>query len=490
MRVAASVVRASLLLSACAAVPACRSDKARIGADAPATATPAGSSASVAPAASASTASLVDAAGSPDTGRATVYRAFRARNFTLALEIRGEALRALLETSGPTTSFRGKTTDATHFSLRQANVPKGEKPLTLAGGWSPDGATFTGTLTDPREKKPTALSGSAGAFDKAVPTFKADYKGLLGSHFVRMRIESDGAKLTGVYRYARSAEDIALAGIVVARDGTFELTESVGGKVTGRFAGVFESLFGVLAIWSSPDGAKSFPVELESAHGEYPETVDLGGGLALYPQERILTGDRCTADVVYPQLRGAKDNAKEAALNAALRGDRDTANPCADAPGEQELPDVEGFSAFDDGYSLRTLKKGRFVSVSQGESSYMRGAAHPQGGSTCTVIDTQTLMQLRMVDLLTKEGRDALGDKVTKVIRGDGPSLSEQGYSGDQLDVGPDTNVCLTDTEIHVEFQRYEVAPYFMGAPAASFPKAEVRALFEKSEVTDALFAQ
>ncbi len=120
----------------------------------------------------------------------------------------------------------------------------------------------------------------------------------------------------------------------------------------------------------------------------------------------------------------------------------------------------------------------------------MRGAAHPQGGSTCTVIDTQTLTQLRMVDLLTKEGRAALGDKVTKALRGDGPSLSEQGYNGDQIDIGPDTNVCLTDTEIRVEFQRYEVAPYYMGAPAAGFPKAEVRSLFEKSEVTDAIFAQ
>ena len=487
MRVAARVFRASLLLSACMAVSACKSDKARIGADAP---PPAGSSASIAPAASASTASLGDAAGSPDAGRATVYRAFRARNFTLVAEIRGDAVRALLETSGPTASFRGKTTDATHFTLRQANVPRGQKPLTLAGGWSADGATFTGMLTDPRETKATTLSGSAGAFDKAVPTFKSDYEGLLGSHFVRMRIESDGARLTGVYRYARSADDIALAGTVVARDGTFELTESVGGRVTGRFAGVFESLFGVLATWSSPDGAKSLPVELESAQGEYPETVDLGGGLALFPQERILTGDRCTADLVYPQLRGAKDKVKEAALNAALRGDRDTANPCDQAPGEQELPDVEGFSSFDDGYSLRTQKKGRFVSLSQGGSSYMRGAAHPQGGSTCTVIDTQTLTQLRMVDLLTREGRDALGDKVTKVLQGDGPSLSEQGYSGDHIAIGADTSVCLTDTEIHVEFQPYEVAPYFMGAPEASFPKAEVRALFEKSDVTDALFAQ
>jgi hypothetical protein len=298
-----------------------------------------------------------------------------------------------------------------------------------------------------------------------------------------MRLERDDAKLHGLYRYAKSAEDIALEGSVVDKDGTFELIESVRGKVTGRFSGVF-SFSALLAVWSSPDGTRSYPVE--AMQGDpYPETIDLGGGLAMYPQESLLEDDRCSVDIIFPQVRGSKDRAKERALNELLRGDREAATSCE--PGPEDIPDAH--YSLSEEYSLLLKKKGRFLSLSQGGWSYASYAAHPNGGARCTVIDTKTLTEFRMVDFLTEDGRGKLGDKVTERIQGGGPSLTEQNYFDDHLSIGEDTNVCLTDTEIRVEFRRYEVAPYVMGDPGATFPKAEVRALFEKGEVMDAVFA-
>jgi hypothetical protein len=186
-----------------------------------------------------------------------------------------------------------------------------------------------------------------------------------------------------------------------------------------------------------------------------------------------------------PQLRGANDRTKQTALNALLRGDREKAFAC-DAP----VPDAPTGSFQDVGYTLLTKKKGRFVSLSQSQFYYTAGAAHPNGDATCIVLDTKTVTALRMVDELTGTGRAELGARVTRMLQGDGPKLTEQMYNSDDIEIGPNTNLCLTDTEIQVAFERYEIAPYVMGAPGVSFAKADVRSLFEKNDVMDALFAQ
>ena len=310
-------------------------------------------------------------AGASDSGGGLVRRAFRGKDFILAVESHGDKVRAMFERAG-TFELRGTMKDATHFSARDVHAPNGGKAMTIVGEWSPDGSTLTAKLTGPADEKGKDLQASLGPFEASVAKFTTDFKGWLGRGFVRMKLTRDGAKLTGIYRYAKSAEDIDLAGTVSESDGTFELTESVHGKVTGRFVGVFASLYGALATWSSADGSRSIPIALEPGAGIYPETVAVGGGLSLYPQESVHESDACSTDIVFPQVRGAKDRARETALNLSLRGDREKIFAC-DTP----VPDGLSSSFQDASYTFLTKKKGRFVSLTQSQFYYSAGAAHP-----------------------------------------------------------------------------------------------------------------
>jgi hypothetical protein len=70
------------------------------------------------------------------------------------------------------------------------------------------------------------------------------------------------------------------------------------------------------------------------------------------------------------------------------------------------------------------------------------------------------------------------------------PKLTDSYFYSDDVEVQKTTNLCLSDTSIEVSFNQYEIAPYVAGPQSATFTKAEVRDLFEKNELTQALFAE
>jgi hypothetical protein len=479
------VLCASLLASS-----SCRSDKRSGSAASPAP--------EAAPVAAAPLASVTDARSDApgEAGARTIYRSFRTTDgHAFALEIRDNAVRAIYNQNG-LTEFYGKATDTTHFSVRQVDVAKPKDAIAITGTLSADGKVVAATLKDPGAGKTLELHGNARPLDPSLAKTTFELEGHLGGRLIRMKIHRNSAKLEGVYRYARSAEEIALTGSIADEDGSFELVESVRGKPTGRFVGVIASIDGALATWSSPDGSRSYPVVMAADHEGYPEIVDLGLGLTLYPQERRSTVNDCDVDVFYPQIRGARDTAKQAQLNALLKGDREEPRPC-EAPSERPCDDDDpdcarplGRSFHEEGYALTTKTRGRFVGLEQSEFWYGAGAAHPNGDKTCTVLDTRTLSQIQLASMLTDDGRAKLGDRVTATLQGGGPKLTEQDYREDSVAISPTTNMCLTDKEIVVSFRRYEVAPYFMGEPEVSVPKTELRPFFEKGETLDALFSQ
>jgi Protein of unknown function (DUF3298) len=359
-----------------------------------------------------------------------------------------------------------------------------------AGALSADGKALDSTVTDPRSRMSIAIEASAARFDSSDGKFAREFKGRLGERPIRMRLRRDGARLEGVYRYGMSAGEIALTGSV-AQDGSFDLTESVGGKVTGRFAGALVSTHGAVATWWSPDGSRSFPVVMEETLGEYPETLNLGAGLTMYPQERQSSTNGCDVDVLYPQVRGAKDKAGEAALNALLRGDREKPQPCEKPCKGPSCGEPQTSTPFyDEAYAVLTKTRGRFVGLEQSGSEHSAQFLHGGSWKTCMVFDTQTLAEVHLGETLTSDGRAKLSDKLTGKLQGDGPKLTERGYLADHIEVHPDTSFCLTDEEIVVVFRLNEIAPYSEGQPEVSFPKGEVRSFFEKSELMDALFGQ
>lgn len=449
---------------------------------------------SAAPAASTTAALTKPDAGSTVTTNAVVHEQPKAQfngffgksaggpSFWLGLRRRGDSVQALYRASS-STSFSGRMTDATHFTLRESRVPRGEKPATLVGELASDSA-LVATITDGRTQKKTMLTSKGDVFDERSGDFKEEYTGSLGGRFIRMKLQKSGTKLTGVYRYAKSAEDISLSGTATDKTGAFELTEKVGSKVTGHFTGVFVSKAGMLAEWSSPDGERRFPVKMEEGNG-YPETVDVGQGIKIYPQENLIEGKRCKDDLVFPQLRGAKDTAKQLALNALLAGEQGKEKTCVGLD-EADAMDYETTES----YTLSTHKPGRFVGISQGGWAYT-GGAHGNGGSQCFVLDLEKLTRVRLAESLTEAGRKKLGELTTRALEKQlgVTKLTDSYFYADDVEVQKTTNVCLADTEIEVSFNPYEIAPYVAGFQSVTFPKAEVKDLFEKNEMTDAMLA-
>lgn len=396
----------------------------------------------------------------------------------------------------------GTMTDATHFTLHEAKAAKGAPPLTISGEVV-KGKSLSATVKDEVAGKTTAIEGAplhlAAQKPVAIPgpvEKDAELGGLLGKLPIRMKLAKKGPQLEGIYRYAKSKSDLRLSG-KVEDDGSFALTETAGGKTTGSFRGIYLAPTSLFGRWTSPDGAKSFPVVLHQ-EGGYPETVTFDDQVVVYPEETSFQGKRCRASSVVAHIRGIPDKAKENATNAWLTklftysvapGEKLEATKCEEPPDDMpELPDFDESIS----YKLNTTK-GRFVSLTALSYSFA-GGAHGSSSAQCEILDTKTFKHFRLGDYLTETGRKTLAKKATEAIRKEQAqyatfkSLTELGFGSDAFEVGKDTNVCLYDSEVAVEFSPYELGAYSLGAPDARFPKAEVQALFESNDLTKAIF--
>lgn len=427
----------------------------------------------------ASASAAASASATPAERPAPLFAAFSGQTsgkttFRVAFERVGSDARAIIDT-GSAIALAGKMSDASHFALRSVKVAKGEKPATLVG--SLEGGSLKATFTD-QGKSQSLASGGSGP---VAATFDEEYTGHIGKQFVRMKLSRHTGTLTGIYRYASSASDLHLDG-VVHDDGRLELTEKVGAKQTGKIVGVFASKEAILAQWQSPDGSRSAPVTLEKGSG-YPETRAYDNGVTLFPQEKLIQGNHCKVDEVFPQIRGASDKAAMTEVNTYLRGESGKQKGC-EGPDDPSMGDFET----SEGYTLDT-RKGRFIGVRRVGYSFA-GGAHGSGGSVCDVVDTKTVKHFKLASRLSEAGMKKLATMVTaSLAKQNGVAkLSEAGFNTDDVQVTKDTDLCLGDSFVEVEYDAYELGPYMLGAPSARFPKAQVKDLFEKDDVTDAIF--
>ena len=410
---------------------------------------------------------------------APVYAVFAGQtstkaSFRVAIERAGTDVRALFDAGTPLPLF-GKMIDDTHFSAK-SKVAKGEKAATLTGELG--ASSLKATFTDQSGKSQTLSSGSSSGLPG---TFDAELMGTIGKQFVRMKLTRHAGTLSGIYRYASSASDLKLDGLV-HDDGRFELTEKSGGKTTGKLVGAFATAGAVLAQWQSPDGAKVAAVSLEKGSG-YPETRTYDNGLVVFPQERMIEGKRCKTDLVFLQVRGVADKAAAKALNDFFHGDGTKAKTC-EGPDDANMPDFETSEA----YVLDT-KKGRFVGVRRNGYAYT-GGAHGGGGTQCDVIDSKTATHFKLAPKLSDAGRTKLGEMVAASLakKFSVTKLTEAGFNEDTITLTKDSDLCLGDGWVEVDFDAYEIGPYVLGPQEAQFPVAQVKDLFTKDDVTDALF--
>ncbi len=412
--------------------------------------------------------------------------------FKMATEREGEAVRVLLVVgaSREPMVLKGRATDS-GFGTAEL-VGRGRKPAELSGTWT--GGKLSATLRDPRAgAKPMTLAGTlapalpAGAAFKEVPLV-----GSLGAATrIRAKLSSDGHALTGVYRYTRSKEDLSLSGTLDA-GGTFTLEEkNAKGAVTGRFAGVFLAPDTVLARWTSPDGAHTYPVWLERGES-YPEIVKLDVGGRLVPQEELGSfGAACKASAVLPAFAGLADAGVQGHLDRALRAampwrGKLTADDCAGAT--TELP-----YDYEVSYGV-SGQRGDYVGLQTWRYEYT-GGAHGNRVSQCFVADLKRGLLVSLRQKLTPAARAKLQALTVAALQGQYATkkLSDKGFYEDQPRVSENTELCYDVPptgvpELRVQFAPYEVAPYAMGAPSATISVNDARSLFAPGSLGARLF--
>jgi hypothetical protein len=439
-------------------------------------------SASAAPAVQAATAS-----GAPPAQAASSEEGFAAQHvllayqgkvgqkgdFRMVLDRSGDHLEGIYARGGEDVAVRGDMKDKTRFTLTEI-VPKGKKAATLEG--EIDGMRITGTWKDPGAA--TAMPFSAGPLDPfgaKAQSFEQTYLGSLGSKTrIRMKLKKDGEKLTGVYRYTRSKEDLRLLGTVSEADGRFELVESnAQGATTGRMKGVFLERPLALGRWTSPDGTRTFPFTLRNGD-VFPEPVALVGAGKVVPQEDYEEhGKFCTMSIFFPEVTGTPNKTAENALNRALRKKADIGKNmwCGDA--REELP-----------YQAETMYAVVATRPSLFALRYQfyeyAGGAHGMHGIDCYAADTDkgTLTKLAS-KLLSPDARKKADVFVNAALKKENgvQKLTEAGFNADEVSIGDETSLCIDGTDLVVQFQEYEVAAYAMGAPSAKIGKADAAPL-------------
>jgi len=359
------------------------------------------------------------------------------------------------------------------FELRELD-DKG-KPAGVFDGWF-RGGLLRGTYTDSKTKKSRVFVTEA--LKIASEPFTESYAGALGGKLrIRAKLSRKGTTVEGVYRYARSKEDLSLTGTIDA-EGELVLKEKTkAGKETGRIEAFLLSPGLVVGRWFSPDKTKSMSLLLEVSNS-YPEIVDLGG-VKIAPQEEFKElAKNCTSSLLFPVVDGGKG---KAALNAALRkesGGHMDKEACEGA--STELPYVTESS-----YGVQKSKLPYFgVTFS---TYWSTGGAHPSWGSTCKVADTESGELFALASKMTPEARKTLSALVMKKLQKEHgvEKLSEAGFFEDDIAVTDKTNVCITDKGgLVVEFNPYEVTPWVMGAPTVEISKEEAKPLLPAALVT------
>ena len=469
-------MRLPLALACCSLLSACDRKDPPEAPKVASSASAAKSAASSAPVASTSSPSVAPTASAPkkvvegrtiDAWQGTIGKDLK---FDLYLERLGDELTGLYVPggSGVHVPLQGKMKDATHFTLTELDE-KGKPAGTFDGTFT--GGVLKGNYTDAKTKKARIFTTEAHHSDLPA-TFTQGYAGTLGGKIrIRAKIEKKDATFGGVYRYAKSKDDLVLTG-AIDKGAEFVMRETVkSGKETGRFEGFALSKYLLVGRWYSPDKTKSLPFLLE-AGSAYPEIADLGGGVKVVPQESYKElGKHCTASMVFPVVEGAKG---KKALDAAFK---------KLSGGEMSKDVCEGSSAdmpytVEDDYTVTKAKLPHFGITFHSYS--FTGGAHGMWGATCKVADADTGDVFALATKLTPENRKKLSALVVAALKKEHgvEKLSDAGFFVDDIDLDDKANVCVGPKGgLEVLFNPYEVGPWAMGAPTVAIAADDARPL-------------
>lgn len=384
------------------------------------------------------------------------------------LERKGDDLTGLYvaKDSPVNVPLKGKVKADDKFELTETD-DKGKVVGTFDGWFK--GGLLKGTYVDAKTKKSQVfvtkkLTGPTEAFTTS-------YSGALGGKLrIRAKLERKGKTLEGMYRYAKSKDNLLLSG-TIDEEGEVVLKETTkAGKETGRMEGYLLSSGLLVGRWYSPDKTKSLSLLLEASDA-YPEIVDLGFAKVAPQEEFKELAKNCTSSILFPAVEGGKG---KATLNPLLR---------KEAGGHMEKEACEGASS-DMPYVTETTyhvtkTKAPWFGV-RFNTYWSTGGAHPSWASTCKVADTESGELFALASKMTPDARKTLTALVNKKLRKEHgvDRLTEAGFFEDDVEVTETTNVCVGERGgLVVEYNPYEVTPWVMGAPTIEIDKGESKGL-------------
>ena len=315
------------------------------------------------------------------------------------------------------------------------------------------------------------------------------FRGNIANLSIEMSLVRDSDRITGTYFYPRVGKNISLNGTVNST-GDIELTEAdETGKQTGVFKGKWQpqkegpdsSLAEIEGKWSRPDGSKSTafivtqqPISFTSPVRVFPKTIRDNS------KEK-----RYSVDAEYPEIQGDLRfdgfNREARSLVTKDVGAFKAAETSDEYADDTTLPSETQNSTLDLRYEVRYATDD-LISVEFTESSYSRGAAHPNSLTTVLNYDVKNNRKLGLSDLFSaKNYLRVIANYCMKDLRDRAKNDSDSMISEEMMQSGASPHadnyraVAITKKGLWVTFDPYQVAPYAAGPQFVLVPYSALK---------------
>ena len=360
--------------------------------------------------------------------------------------------------------------------------------LTLLAVFAPAACRRSNTLQPANAGSASTSEQPAGGAAQTGDKFY--FRGTIsGNLSIEMTLVRDGERISGSYFYPKVGKNIDLKGSV-DKSGNVELRESdESGKDTGIFKGLWKlssyepglDLNDIEGKWSRPDGSKVTDFLV------FQQPIEFTGAARVIPKviKEVNKQKYYTIDAQYPQIEA---DARFAKFNQEARGliTKDvaafkTAETAQENDLGTELPAEAQDSTLSNGYDFR-LATDDLISVAFAESTYSRGAAHPNSLTTVLNYDVKNGKRLMLADLFKPKANylnviaSYCMKQLTERAKNDDDMLSH-----DSIETGASARAenynawAITKKGLWITFDPYQVAAYAAGPQHVLVPYSAMK---------------
>ena len=322
---------------------------------------------------------------------------------------------------------------------------------------------------------------------------------------IEMTLVRDGERVSGSYFYPKVSKNIELNG-TIDKDGNVDLREKDdSGKETGVFKGKWKAavepnelgMANFAGKWSRPDGTKETTFELTQ------QPIGFSAAAARFVPKVIKEANKQShyrIEVVYPQIDGDarfdKFNKEARAMSTKNVAAFKTSETGTETDTGTETPAETLTSTLDSDYEIR-LATDDLISIEFSESTYERGAAHPNSNTTVFNYDVRNGKKLALPDLFNAKSNylKAISDYCIKDLKQQAKKEKDSMLTDDMIQSGASARAdnfkswTITKQGLWITFDPYQVAAYAAGPQQVLVPYSALKDLI-KADGPIAAFAQ